>query len=590
MAVYLETKSMKVKSTQKNNVCLIYMTTLFLGVSFARYDIIHLYQRVSALKPNNITFDKLKDELIDKFSKLKGYKTHPLDLLNKYPHLFDNQSFNDQFRAFIRNIYEIVGTKKIATILKLIETKKLFSFKVFKSFLYTILSLIQPEFWDSLLSLWTQNVTLQQWAYQNVNHITNDIAIPKYIATASQIHYLIEGLNLKTEFKYYRYAYFNMEHLRDTIKSCYNIRTLRQVFGSIPKKPLWDINDEKNSNIRQTFINAMHYDTLYPLFLNCNIGLLFATGGQQIEFYHECCNAYRIMYCNPCTWKAHDILNKIEFNMRHFYSNIVKKTMFSEELCKHIDYIFTNFQILSELMDIINKHGGLYTISKLKILTGHKQNITKQCQFASHQSKPSPHNEYNLSKMIHKIATDSKFTGIFRHKEVTEIAQSLSIHKHYWIVRRILQMNHQVDSSICKEMIDNENFNDRCKSEWEFNWNLNNISVDLPDPTLNTLYITRKTNTLYKLQMDIGNLAFSNQLYTQEFQEYNNFKVKENDFLQKHQDYQSKKNKLIKKKKQFVKSNQKYNANILPYDMKKFLHMNNEYIVKNCNIVHEELN
>ena len=203
--------------------CVLYLSFLMtfnlIGVSFARNDIIHLYQRVSALKPDNITFDPLDSEELNKqFPKLNNSKTHPFKLYKEYPWLFTNTEFNQHFRTFINTLYQIIGCRSINKILDLLKTRRIFEFQKFRSFLYTILSLVQPQFWDSLLSFWTRNITLHQWSNDNLNQITEEISIPSYIATASQIHYLIEGLKLNTIFKHKKHYYFNIKHLRDTIK------------------------------------------------------------------------------------------------------------------------------------------------------------------------------------------------------------------------------------------------------------------------------------------------------------------------------------------------------------------------------------
>ena len=328
----------------------------------------------------------------------------------------------------------------------------------------------------------------------------------------------------------------------------------------------------------------MHYDTLYPLFLNGNIGLLFATGGQQIEFYHEICNAFRITYSNPTTWKAHDIMNKLIFNQRHFYNNILPKKKLSVQLCNIIHKLFQSFETLSELMSLIHKHGGLYTLNTTTILNNVNNYIIKEMDFESSQPRRKIYSEYSMSKEINEITKQKNYHGIFNQIHVTKISQSLRIKSHYQIVRRILQLNYEVEPKLCQQLIDKQNYKDLCKSNWEFNWNLTNISLDLPETNFNHIYITRTTNTLTNIIQQLGHLIRENQIYNH--QHHINYNLIPTTFtlLDDHKEFQKNKDQENKKLSQFVKHNSKLNANIFPSDIKKLTENDDTNIINNCKI------
>ena len=581
----------------------LFKLSLHEDISFARFDIIQIYQRVSEYHIKSTKIKKIEsNKLATKYPKLNNNQTNPFNLYQKYPSFFMNKQFNQQLRQFISTLYKIIGSKDLNCIIEMNLHKQLYNFHIYIKFCCTILSLIDPIYWDALLSLWIFDITLEQWLNDDINIVNDNLSLPSYIAPPSSIIYLFYALELNDYGIYWnKYGYINMKHLQDTITSCYKWRQKKQRFGTnyMFKKysGLWDPLNPKNKNVESTFKNAIHYDTLYPLWLCGFIGVIFATGAMAIEHYHMCCNGWRVKYESLLTWIVNDIINKLVYNSKHFYYNILKKKVWSTEYSRIIHDIFEQFHGLTGLLSLIKSNYGWYTLKCNKILTKFKNIINDDAKFHTSESYRQQWNEIQLSKNIKQYSQSESFNGKFTQKDINKIANTINQQKlkNINIVRRICQMNLIIDNNVLDKYIKKQNYLDEYKDNHDFNWELTNISIDVPDDRLENLYITRNKFTLYRLKQQLEKLIFNNELnYSEKDPPYNfqhqTTRIDPDDKI--NQEYlKYVKNKRIKTKLH-AKNMATYNSNVLPYNYSTFSDELVEYGVNNAEMVVEfvELN
>lgn len=539
------------------------------GVRMARSDLVHIYQRVNKyhVKENEI-FKNLPTTLAEKFPKLKGKQTNPLDLYSKYPWLFKKKRFNSQMREFIALIYEIAGTKSLSKLRDLNIKRKLYESNLYKKHVITILSLIPKELWDCTLSLWIFDINHEEWSRKDLNKISN-YSIPSYIAPASAIYFLLENLNTyQCGIFFEQCGYLNMKHLGDTIRSCYEWRIQKQRFGHSKKtQPLWDPSDK---SVQDTFKNAQHIDTLYCLFLNGKIGNgeKFAGGGMQIENYHKTCNGRRVRYECLLTWKIHDILNKMMYNESHFYQNIIPKKVFSRKYLNIIEEIFRDFKNLTGILNKIMENKGWYTLQAHSIVKTMEEKLRKQCKFHTLPGYSQQFSDYQMTNLIRKYVKSENFSGIFKLKDINYIGNVMGFKdekKLISIVIRICQMNYLIHYPLLRKYIDQQQYVDKYKENHIYNWQLTNLTIGLPAEDLDCIYFTRTVNEKQEIFKKFRRLVQNNCIYYQnDYEQYQS--IKTSSIRINNEDYEECVHRKESSNKRFMKFNANNNTNTFPID------------------------